>query len=98
MDTATKTGIDAAKTSSKRVVQKTVEETGDLTGNKIADKITSTGKPKEKTNRAEEIYIPPEKRKRIIDDLKLFWAKIKCNSPLYKNGIPKNCKFTWHDF
>ena len=72
MDTATKTGIDAAKTSSKRVVQKTVEETGDLTGNKIADKITSTGKPKEKTNRAEEIYIPPEKRKQIIDDLKLF--------------------------
>ena len=40
MDTATKTGINAAKTASKRVVQKTAEVTGDLIGNKIADKIT----------------------------------------------------------
>ena len=48
MDTATKTGIDAAKTASKRVVQKNAEATGDLIGNKIADKITSIGKPKEK--------------------------------------------------
>ena len=48
MDTATKTGIDAAKTAFKRVVQKTAEDTGDLIGNKIADKITSVGKPKEK--------------------------------------------------
>ena len=39
MDTATKTGIDAAKTTSKRVVQKTAEATGDLIWNKIADKI-----------------------------------------------------------
>ena len=51
MDTTTKTGIDAAKTASKRVVQKTAEAAGDLIGNKIADKITSIGKPrgKEKT-------------------------------------------------
>ena len=48
MDTATKTGIDAAKTAFKRVVQKTAEDTGDLIGNKIVDKITSVGKPKEK--------------------------------------------------
>ena len=72
MDTATKTGIDAAKTASKRVVQKTAEATGDLIGNKIADKITSLGKPKEKTKKVEEIFIPPEKRQQIIDDLKLF--------------------------
>ena len=73
MDTATKTGKDAAKTASKRVVQKTAEGTGDLIGNKIADKITSIGKPKEKeTKKTEEIYIPPEKRQQIIDDLRLF--------------------------
>ena len=48
MDTATKTGIDAAKTALKRVVQKTAEATGDLIGNKTADKITSVGRPKEK--------------------------------------------------
>ena len=72
MDTATKTGTEAAKTASKRVVQKTAEATGDLTGNKIADKITSVGKSKEKINNLEEIYIPPEKRQQIIDDLELF--------------------------
>ena len=72
MDTATKIGIDAAKTASKRVVQKTAEATGDLIGNKIADKITSIGKPKEKekTKEKEEIYIPPDKK--VIDDLRLF--------------------------
>ena len=74
MDTPTKTGIDAAKTASKRVVQKTAEATGDLFENKIADKITSIGKPKEKekTNKVEEIYIPPVKRQRTIDERKLF--------------------------
>ena len=46
MDIATKTGIDAAKTPSKRVVQKATEATGDLIGNKITDKITSLGKAK----------------------------------------------------
>ena len=40
---------------------------------KIADKITSIGKPKEKeTKQTEEIYIPPEKRQQIINDLRLF--------------------------
>ena len=37
MDTADKTGIDAAKAASKRAVQKTAETTGDLIGKKIAD-------------------------------------------------------------
>ena len=58
MDTATKTGIDAAKTTSKRVVQKTAEATGDLIGNKIADKITSVGKSKLKKKKM--------KRKRFL--------------------------------
>ena len=53
IDSATKTGIEAAKTTSKRIVQKTAEATGDLIGNKIADKTTSIGKPKktQKKNR-----------------------------------------------
>ena len=62
MDTATKTGMGAAKTASKTVVQKPA----DLIENKIADEITSIGKPKEKektkeTKVIEGIYIPPEK-------------------------------------
>ena len=90
IDTATKTEIDAAKTASKRVVQKTAEATRDLIGNKIADKITSIGKPKEKekTKEIEEIYISPEKRQQIIDDLRLFRAQNV--APFYKNGISKN--------
>ena len=75
MDTATKTGIDAAKFASTKVVKKTAEATGDLMGNKITDKITSLGKTKSKEKEekeTEEIYIPPKKRQQIIDDLGLF--------------------------
>ena len=50
MDPATKTGIDAANTASKRVVEKTTEATGDLIGNKIADEITSASETKSKGN------------------------------------------------
>ena len=78
MDTATKTGIDAAKTASKRVVQKTAEATGDLIGNKIAHKIISVGKSKERIRKVEEIYIPPEKRQRKNWLLKIVLS-IKCN-------------------
>ena len=46
MGSATKTGKYFAKTASKRVIQKTSSATGDLIGNKIADKITSVGKSK----------------------------------------------------
>ena len=75
MDTAKKQ--DAAKPASKRVVQKTAETTGDLIGNRLADKITTLRKSKNKekvneTNEVEKIYIPPEKRKQIINDLRLF--------------------------
>ena len=74
MDSATKTVIDAAKTASKRVVQKTAEATGDLIRNKIANKITSLGKAKskEKEDERQKIYILPEKRQQIIDDRRLF--------------------------
>ena len=62
-------------------MHKTAKATGDFVGNKIADKITSMGKSnrtkKEKDEdnimeEIQEIYIPPEKRKQIIKDLKLF--------------------------
>ena len=58
----------------QKLLQNTAEATVDLIGNKIADKMTSIGKPKEKkqTKDIEEIYIPPEKRQKIIDGLRLF--------------------------
>ena len=41
--------------------------------NKIADKINSIGKPKEKekAKEIEETYIPPEKKRQIIDQIVL---------------------------
>ena len=62
MDTAPKTGINAAKTASKRVVQKTAKASADLIRNKTAYKITLLGKLKNKekekeTNKTEETYI-----------------------------------------
>ena len=76
MDGATKTSKDFAKIAGKKVIYKSAEATGDLVGNKIADKITlRSKKEKGETNimeETQEIYIPPEKRKQIIKDLKLF--------------------------
>ena len=62
------------KLPQKRVVQKPAKATKDLTGNKIAGKITSSGKSKEcdKIKKVEEIYILPEKGQQIINDLRLF--------------------------
>ena len=39
MDIATKTGMNASKIASKKVVQKPAEATGDLIENKITDKL-----------------------------------------------------------
>ena len=67
IDTITKTRIDAAKTTSKRVVHKTVETTGDLIGNKKADKIISVGKTKiNKRGDRQEIYILHKKVSKLL--------------------------------
>ena len=55
MNTATKTGIDAAKTASKRVFEKNAEAIGGLMGNKIADKMTSVGKSKHKEKKMKQM-------------------------------------------
>ena len=60
------------------MLTKSAEATGDLIGNKIADRITKStrNKTKEEDDRimeeTQEILIPPEKREQIIKDLKLF--------------------------
>ena len=67
MDTATKTVIDATKTASERVVQKTAEATGGLIRNKIADKITSIGKQKRKRKNKQSRRNLHFTRKKITD-------------------------------
>ena len=49
-DYAKKPATDAFKTSSKRLIQKTVEATLDLIGNKIADNFTKGPKNSQKNN------------------------------------------------
>ena len=44
LDSAKKSTTDAIKIAPKRAIQKTAEATGDLIGNKIADKITRVSK------------------------------------------------------
>ena len=49
-DHAEKSATDSIKTVSKGVIQNTEEATGDLGGNKIADKITRVSKTSPKNN------------------------------------------------
>ena len=89
LDNAKKPTTDAIKTTSKRAIQKSAEATGDLIGNKIADKITSVSKKAikelhnndktkdedvEKTT-CKKRYISPEERQQIIDELRLVPKK-----------------------
>ena len=81
LDTAKKSITDTVKTASKRAIQETAEATGDLIGNKIADKITSVSK-KTQNNESkadsaspkdvpEKRYISTKERQQIIDELSL---------------------------
>ena len=81
VDTAKKSATDAIITASKRAIQKTAEATGDLVGNKIADKITSVSKKSAKKlptidedaelTTHKRRYISPEERQQVIDELRL---------------------------
>ena len=50
IDSAKKSTTDAIKTASKRAIQKIAEATGDLIGNKIADKTTIVSKKSSSNN------------------------------------------------
>ena len=78
LDKSIDAGKDFAKIASKKVLTKSAEATGEMTGNKIADRITrsSRNKAQKEDDRimeeSQEILIPPEKRQQIIKDLKLL--------------------------
>ena len=67
----------------KRVILKTAEATGDLIGNKIADRITKVSRISQQNNWKiiinkhdkeipKERYISPEKRQKVSEDLRLI--------------------------
>ena len=77
LDHGKQSGTDAAKASSKWVIQKTAEAIDDLIGTKIANKITNVSKKaKTVTNEHDkeipkERYVSLEERQKIIDELRL---------------------------
>ena len=85
LDSAKKSTTDAITTASKTVIQKSAEATGDLIGNKTADKIASISKKTNDANNETEVdveitthkkrHISPEERQQIIDELRLILKK-----------------------
>ena len=85
LNSAKKSTKDAIKTVSKRAIQNSPEATGDLIGNKVADKITSLSKKSTKELQNDEAsskietpkkwYISPEERQQIINELSLIPKK-----------------------
>ena len=82
VETAKKSATDAIKTASKRAIQKIAEATGDLVGNKIADKITSASRKSRNVEiqsnevnneMPKERYISPNERQQIVDELRLIY-------------------------
>ena len=78
LDNSLSAGKDFTKIAGKKVLTKSAEATGDLIGNKIADRITKStrNKAQQEDDRimeeTQEIIIAPGKRDQVIRDLKLF--------------------------
>ena len=75
LDHAKQSTTDAFKTASKRAVEKTKEETGDLIGNKIVKNITKVSKTSQQNNSKtvtnEHDKKIPKERQENIDELRL---------------------------
>ena len=69
LDNILSAGKDFAKIAGKKVLTKSAEATGDLIGNKIADRITKSTRNKAQKEddrimeETQEIIIPPEKKR-----------------------------------
>ena len=78
LDNRLSAGKDFSKIAGKKVLTKSAEATGDLIGNKIADRITKSTRNKDQKEddrimeETQQLIIPPEKREQITKDLKLF--------------------------
>ena len=78
LDNSISAGKGFAKIAGKKVLTKSAEATGDMIGNKIADRITKSSRSKAQKEddrimeETQELIIPSGKREQIIRDLKLF--------------------------
>ena len=64
LDHAKESATDVIKITSRRVILKTAEATGDLIGNKIADRITEVSRISSQSN-SETVTIPKYRNKEI---------------------------------
>ena len=78
LDKSMDAGKYFSKVARKKVLHKSAEATGEIIGNKIADRITrsSRNKAQKEDDRimeeTQELIITPAKREQVIRDLKLF--------------------------
>ena len=78
LDNSLSAGKGFAEIAGKKVFTKSAEATGDIIGNKIADRITKSTRNKGQKEddrimeETQEMLILPQKREQIIKDLKLF--------------------------
>ena len=79
LDHAKQSATDALKITSKIIIPETAEATGDLIGNKIANRITKVSRRLPQNNSEtmtnkhdKERYMLPEEKQNIIDDLRLI--------------------------
>ena len=76
-----KQGQKLLKAATKKVAHKAAEATGKFIGNKIANKIEKPKLlPDENSRNVEEVIIPPEKREKILNELRQVlykWNTIK---------------------
>ena len=81
LDSAKTSTTDAIKTASNRAIQKT-EATGDLIGNKIADKITSVSKKRTMELHSKELpFNNDNNNNNISEDLEITAHKKRYISP-----------------
>ena len=72
LDYAKQSATDALKTASKRVIQKSVEAAGNLTNDKIANRITGVLKNSQENNSETVANEHDKERQKIIDEMRLI--------------------------
>ena len=66
-----KNRLGVLKTANEKVAHKAAEETGEVIGNRIANRIVKIKPVPDVNSRSfEEIFIPPEKREYILNELR----------------------------
>ena len=88
LNNAKKSTTDAIKTASERAIQKVAEATGDLIGNKIADKITSVSKKSnDDDNNNSNNNNNNNNSNNNNEDVELTTHKKRCTSPEERQQI-----------